>query len=204
VVQEPIRVLSNGVGLSFEMTPQDAKNLAFRDYSNAGVKYIGVWRLENVSSNEFWNMKQIIFTPISDQVYSFSADRFYKKNEFRSEPECMEDYRLLINKIKTQYPTLRDVTIYSNNMPKDYRTTTLCEGEKKYRYLPTGSGIGRCIRLYCAVQVWGDEQVIGGSMLGISYKDLEKSSLFEEEKKEYIERNQDIMLKKRGLSTDQL
>lgn len=207
VVQEPKRVLEEGIGLSFKMSTDDAKKLGFRDSSNKGVKHVGEWTKSKSAGIEgFWNWRnEINFTPITGQVRAFSGQHFYKKNSLSSELECLEDFRLISNKLKDKYPSLRKIRGRMNNnlnVPRKNYNDQLCEGEK--RGGSWGSqGMGRCIYLTCAQQVWTDDTVIG-SLLIIYYADGDLYETFSKEKEIFLKENRDTRLRKRGLSPEDL
>ena len=204
IIQHPQRVLNGALGLSFETSINEAKELGFKDLTDLSLKHIGLWRKErNPQVNGFWGQKQLTFTPMSGKVSRIAGSHFYKKDNFANQPECLEDFRITSGKLKTKYPTLMDTSIYSVPMPEGYHSKSWCEGAKKYSFSQDLSGLGRCVYLTCSVQVWTDDTVIG-SLLSISYSDPDANEKYKIEKAEYIRNNQDKMLKKKGMSPDEL
>lgn len=209
VIQEPKRVIFEGIGLSFQMRPADAEKLGFEDESYLGIKRVGVWGLKSgVGKSDFWGfLKEIRFMPISGWVRGFSGSHFYKKNTFSSELGCLVDYGFVANKIKNKYPTLREVR--SPRLPRlttfdDFHVKLWCEGEKKVRFFSSleSKGTGRCVSLTCMSQVGFDGKRNIGSLLTVQYSEDYIFDTYLKERDTYLRDNQDKLLKERGVPPD--
>jgi hypothetical protein len=178
------------------ISEDELKSLGFTHNftNNKTVGNIGLWStrfLQKAPINGSWDYKHISVLPISMQVRSISAFKYYKAGSSNQSLECITDFTVLDNKLKETYPNLTRIT---RPVAADVRyiERNYCEG--------SGSGIfgikgrGRCVNLTCI------SQSIGGSLIILEYtEDINKVEggfkRIQSERDQYLNLNSDSKLR---------
>jgi hypothetical protein len=205
IIHPPQRVINSCLGLSFDMTKDDAKAIGMIDLSELDLpKNIGVWGSLSMKKNEFWTKKTIKFTPLSNKVYSISAAKIYNGNDANS--KCITDYYLIREEIMRKYPSLYKIEIPGTNTPKlindGYLYICLAEGVSKYSWSQSYSSEGRTVSLMKIPQI--DSSKYNIAILTIDYSDSDLFNIYFEEKKSYIESIRGDLLKKKNIAPNDL
>jgi len=196
IIIEPVRVINKALGLSFDLTVEDIKNMGFYRLDRVkgfnGVYDAGAWALFNTKDN--WDEKYITFGPLTKIVSSFDVSKSYK---FNDKSECAEDMRLISNKLKTKYKSLHEE-------PKEYSIKgvyekTLSEGIVKGPVLTYG--LGRYVHISCYPMILPN--IAKSYSLGVQYVDRERMKAHREEMKQYLKIKSNDLLKKKGINPSQ-
>ncbi len=205
IIHPPQRVINSCLGLSFDMTKDDAKAIGMIDISKLDLpKNIGVWKIFSIKKNEFWTNKTIKFTSLSNKVYSISAAKIYNGSDANS--KCITDYYLILDEIMRKYPSLYKIQIPGTNTPKlindGYLYTCLAEGVSKYSFSQSYNSEGRTVSLMKIPQIDSSKNDI--AILTIEYSDHDLFNVYFEEKKSYIESIRGDLLKKNNIQPNDL
>ena len=186
VIAKPQRVINAGLGLSFEVTPEQATEMGFVEVS--GCKY------KKISNDDpFWDLKEIHFTLLTCTVDKFKAIKYYKDEDaYAQEAECHEDKSLITDIIRDKYPTLVRV----KHLPS---STRLCEGiDASSTGQQLEKGLGRCITLNCSYS-----EALTAHDLEVEYMDLDNFDKGIAEREEYLNSNRSSVLQKKNLDPAQ-
>ncbi len=186
LVAKPRRVIQGGMGLSFEITPEQATAMGFLEVSGCKYKKIA-------KDDPFWFLKEIHFTNLTCTVASFRAVKYYRDEDaLTRETQCHEDKNLILDIIKEKYPTLVNVKWLPDS-------THLCEGmvESSKGQL-WEKGLGRCITLNCS-----DLEALEAYGLNVEYLDLDNMKLGVSEREETIKNNRDLLMRNKNIDPGQ-
>lgn len=186
VVTKPQRVIQGGLGLSFEITPEQATAMDFLEVSGCKYKKIA-------QDDSFWFLKEIHFTNLTCTVASFKAVKYYREEDaLTRETQCHEDKSLILNIIKEKYPALVNV----KGLPG---STRLCEGLlASSKGQMWEKGLGRCITLNCS-----DLEALEAYGLNVEYLDLDNMKLGISEREETIKNDLDLLIRSKNIDPDQ-
>jgi hypothetical protein len=146
------------------LTELEALGLQHRYELRQEMTEIGNWwiGLQDAPILGEWHVKEVQITPISQQVYKITAQKFYR--ELPTGLMCRQDYTLIQDKLTSKYPSLKRLVYARGDSDVKMIDQTLCEGDKP-SFFGDKLGRGRCIYMICI------EQNGGGSMLEISYRE---------------------------------
>ena len=173
-------VIQKGLGLSFDITPEKAKEMGFVEVSGCTFKKI-------TNDDPFWSLKEIHFTKLSCKADAFRAVKYYSgENVDTQESQCRNDKDIILDIINDKYSRLHLIDFHPDLI-------SLCDGE-----VDSLKTLGRCIFLSCSFS-----DATQSFVLNVEYLDSKNYLLGISEGIDFNKNNQIEMMHNRNIDPSQ-